>query len=167
MRLEKATFAQLTEILAIIASARAFLARQKLDQWQNAYPARADILADLETGVGYVLVGADRKIWGYCALLIGEDAHYTAITDGNWTNDSKNYVTIHRLALSENARGKGVGKLFFKAIFETMADENQHDFRIDTHADNAPMNALIVSTGFKKRGIVQFEGARIAYQKEI
>jgi GNAT superfamily N-acetyltransferase len=160
--LRKARQDDLPAILYIIKDAKAFLKEQGIDQWQNGYPNMDSIKQDILDDVAYVLEDND-KVVAYAAVLTGEDPAYTKITDGNWLNDSLDYVTVHRVAVSGNARGKGYGKRLFREIFETF--KHYDDFRCDTHPQNKGMNGLLKALGFTYQGIVMFESERFAYQR--
>jgi ribosomal protein S18 acetylase RimI-like enzyme len=160
--MRQANLKDLPVIMAMIADARQFLRQEQIDQWQQTYPASADITADIAAGSGYVLADQDQVV-GYAAVRIGFDPVYQTISDGAWDNDSQSYVMIHRTVVSSQVRGQKLGQQLFKAIFATFSDET--DFRCDTHPDNQIMQHILTKMGFEKRGIVEYESARIAYQK--
>lgn len=168
IELRKAEWSNLDDVMIIIAEARAFLGSLGLDQWQDDYPAQSDIENDMDAEQGYVLL-VDNRVAGYCALIVGEEPAYTAITAGSWLNDSIDYVTIHRLALSDRYRGQGLAHVLWEKIFEMMQTRGYADFRVDTHSENKIMRHLVVHEGFVQCGIVHFdnERVRVAYQKII
>ena len=162
--IEKAKLMDLTEIVAVIESARAFLKAQEIDQWQkSAYPAAADVRSDIENNVAYVLK-VDGKVAAYAAVMTGFDPAYDLI-HGAWRNDSHDYVTVHRMAVSTAFRGQALGQGFLTSVFETFS--TYQDFRVDTHPDNQIMQHILTKLGFEKCGVVMFEGARWAYQKVL
>ncbi len=162
--IEKAKLTDLSEIVAVIESARAFLKAQEIDQWQkSAYPAAADVRSDIENNVAYVLK-VDGKVAAYAAVMTGFDPAYDLI-HGAWRNDSHDYVTVHRMAVSTAFRGQALGQGFLTSVFETF--NTYQDFRVDTHPDNQIMQHILTKLGFEKCGVVMFEGARWAYQKVL
>ncbi|WP_312186177.1 GNAT family N-acetyltransferase [Lactococcus raffinolactis] len=162
--IEKAKLTDLSEIVAVIESARAFLKAQEIDQWQkSAYPAAADVRSDIENNVAYVLK-VDGKVAAYAAVMTGFDPAYDLI-HGVWRNDSHDYVTVHRMAVSTAFRGQALGQGFLTSVFETFS--TYQDFRVDTHPDNQIMQHILTKLGFEKCGVVMFEGARWAYQKVL
>ena len=162
--IEKAKLTDLSEIVAVIESARAFLKAQEIDQWQkSAYPAAADVRSDIENNVAYVLK-VDGKVAAYAAVMTGFDHAYDLI-HGAWRNDSHDYVTVHRMAVSTAFRGQALGQGFLTSVFETFS--TYQDFRVDTHPDNQIMQHILTKLGFEKCGVVMFEGARWAYQKVL
>lgn len=165
-QIRQAKPSDLTAILAIVADAKQFLAKQGLDQWQKGYPAETDITRDIDKMRGFVLE-ISHQIAGYAAIICGEDAAYRQIEKGQWSNNSRNYVVVHRMALSSDFRGRGLAGLFWKLIFTRQKALGYRDFRVDTHEENLPMRASLERVGFISRGIVHYEGPRIAYQKEL
>lgn len=162
--IEKAKLTDLSEIVAVIESARAFLKVQGIDQWQkSAYPAMSDIRTDIENDVAYVLKVAG-KVAAYGAVIAGFDPAYDLI-QGAWRNDNHDYVTVHRMAVSTAFRGQALGQRFLTSVFETFS--TYQDFRVDTHLDNQIMQHILTKLGFEKCGVVMFEGARWAYQKVL
>lgn len=162
--IEKAKLTDLSEIVAVIESARAYLKAQGIDQWQkSAYPAMSDIRTDIENDVTYVLKVAG-KVAAYGAVIVGFDPAYDLI-QGAWRNDNHDYVTVHRMAVSTAFRGQALGQRFLTSVFETFS--TYQDFRVDTHPDNQIMQHILTKLGFEKCGVVMFEGARWAYQKVL
>ena len=162
--IEKARLEEISEIVAVIESARAFLKVQGIDQWQkSAYPAMADIRTDIKNDVAYVLK-VDGKIAAYAAVMTGFDPAYDMI-QGAWRNDKHDYVTVHRIAVSTAFRGQALGQRFLTSVFETFS--TYQDFRVDTHPDNQIMQHILTKKKKKKCGVVMFEGARWAYQKVL
>jgi len=162
----------LKAIMAILDGAKAYLKTQGLTQWQFGYPNHETVQADIKELAGFVLI-ADSKIVGYAAMIQGEDPSYTAIEDGSWvTNESTivEYVAIHRFALSAELRGQRLSARFMSALLTIAYQSGTRDIRIDTHPNNLPMQAVVASNGFEKRGIIhitegtEINGVRWAYQ---
>ena len=88
----------------------------------------------------------------------GEDPTYGEI-DGAWLSDGP-YCTIHRVA----SRGEAHG--LTGEIFHWCMDRCGH-LRIDTHADNKPMQRAIEKFGFVYCGIIKAHDGtpRIAFEK--
>lgn len=164
--LRKAVLTDLPEIVSILTEAKSFLKKSGSDQWQGQYPGLADIENDMAKNQAYVLVVND-KVAAYSAVITGEEPAYTEITDGKWSNDSLDYVTIHRIAFSDQYRGQQLTRFLFSTIFSLMNSRDYHDFRVDTHEMNQVMQHVFEREGFIRRGFVFIEGKRIAYQLEL
>lgn len=151
-----AEHADLNEIEQIYAHARNFMAANgNPTQWKNGYPWRDLLEEDIRLGKLYV-VQKDDKICGVFVFVIGEDPTYRYIEDGSWASNLP-YGTIHRIA----SCGSGV----FEAALEFCRSKCSH-IRVDTHADNKPMQHLAEKHGFSRRGIIYVEDGtpRIAYE---
>lgn len=148
----------LASILAIYAGAREFMARSgNPNQWGKTNPPREVLLRDIELGQLYVLT-REGVIHGVFAFLTGKDPTYSTIYHGSWRSAAP-YGTIHRVA------GDGSGGIFAAAV-DFCLNRYRH-LRVDTHADNLPMQRAILRAGFSRRGIIYIaDGSpRIAYDR--
>ena len=88
---------------------------------------------------------------GYVAAIIGDDPNYQEI-DGAWQNNTEPYAAIHRLALSQDYRGQHLAKYFMSSLISILNEQGIHNFRVDTHDLNQPMQHVATSNGFIRRG---------------
>ena len=154
-KIRPAVQADLYQIEKIYAQARRFMAENgNPTQWGNDYPRRELLEADIKAQNLYV-AEADSEIYGVFLFVIGEDPTYGYIEDGTWRSDST-YGTIHRIA----SCASGV----FAAAVAFGRSQCPH-LRVDTHADNKPMQHLAEKHGFSRRGIIYVADGtpRIAY----
>lgn len=153
-----AAAADLSRILEIYAIARKFMANNgNPTQWPATYPP-ADLLEeDIEAGHLFVITNGD-DIHGVFAFILGEDPTYTLIEQGSWRSDTP-YGTIHRIASC------GTGGILRTAL--EFAKTRSRHLRIDTHADNHPMQHLLEKYGFSRRGIIYTDNGtpRYAYDR--
>lgn len=155
IQIRRAKQSDLDEIEKIYAGARAFMAENgNPTQWTNGYPKRVLLEEDIRNGNLYA-VWSGCKLVGVFLFVIGEDPTYSYMEGGTWRSDTS-YGTIHRIA----SCGSGV----FAACLEFCRDKCDH-IRVDTHADNKPMQHLAEKHGFSRRGIIYVENGtpRIAY----
>jgi len=159
MRIELATKARLDGILEVYASARAYMREHgNLYQWVGGYPSRELLEKDIELGQLY-LCTEDGEICGVFCYFEGEDPTYREIFDGAWLNDAP-YGVIHRIAVSRHCRG--VASFCFSYCFSRC-----QNLKIDTHADNFPMQRALTKNGFVHCGTIYLENGdpRFAYQR--
>lgn len=152
-----ATFPDLPEILKIYANARAFMAsRGNPSQWGTTNPPKAQLEQDIHMQRLFVIC-KDQTIHGVFYFWIGEDPTYGYI-EGQWSSD-RLYGTIHRIA------SDGYGGIVKAAV--SFCSEKCQYLRIDTHADNLPMQAAIQRAGFQRCGTIYIAdgSARIAYDR--
>lgn len=149
-------------ILAIYASARAFMkAHGNPRQWNDTWPPETLLREDIRLGRMYVAVAADEIAAVFVYIQgVDIDPSYRLIENGAWGNPGE-YGVVHRLAGSGNVRG--VGEYCLNWAFAQC-----HHLRVDTHADNLPMQRLLGKLGFTQRGIIyvrEDHDPRLAYDK--
>jgi len=159
------TLAQKTDlgaILSVYADARRFMKEAgNPDQWGDGYPPREVVEADLAEGHLY-LCREGETILGVFCYFEGLEPVYEAMTEGGWLNTAP-YGVIHRIAVAEAGRGKGVARFCFDFAFSRCGN-----LKIDTHRDNLPMQRALAKAGFACCGVVYYPergGERLAYQK--
>lgn len=154
MEIRPAAQGDLVKILDIYRQARAFMVQSgNPTQWKNGYPRQELLDGDIRKNQLYAVI-RDGEICGAFVFFIGDDPTYSHI-DGSWRRDTP-YGVIHRIA--------GVGGGVFQTTLDFCKTKCTH-LRIDTHADNKPMQHLVEKAGFSMRGTIYVEDGspRIAY----
>ena len=154
-----ASKSDLDEIMDMIKPVVKVMNAQGNDQWSSDYPLKEDFAKDVEQGTLSVFE-EDGKILGIICVDGHEPEEYKGVT---WPTTSKCLV-VHRMAVSLDARGLGVGKKLLKHA-ETLASEKQIKYlKTDTYSVNPAMNALFKKLGYEKTGEINFKGrANIFY----
>ena len=161
MKIRKANFDDLHQVLEIYESARRFMSEVgNPDQWGKTNPSRERTEEDIRESLLYV-VEEKGDILAVFYYNFADDPTYKVIYDGKWLNDEP-YGVIHRIAVSDKARGKGVAGLCFDFAFRDCKN-----LKIDTHKDNIPMQRALAKHGFRQCGIIHLANGneRIAFQK--
>ncbi len=152
----------------MIADGRASLFARGVDQWQDVFPGEGDFARDIALAQLWVLAdGADAPV-AVAALCFGEDPSYRVITDGGWLGNPP-YAAIHRVAVSDPCKGRGVAGVLFAALCGVARDSGCRTVRVDTHEDNRSMRRALEKSGFVYRGRIQTAhgSPRVAYEKDI
>lgn len=150
-------------VMEIIRQAKEQMRRAGSRQWQEGYPARADIMNDLLRGVGRVLE-CEETVVAYGAVIFDGEPVYEAI-DGAWIGRPP-YVMVHRLAVAEGWKRRGVATLFLQRTEEWARERGLHSFRVDTNFDNLYMLKMLSRLGFCRCGEVKYgESSRLAFEK--
>lgn len=158
MHIQKATAEQLPQILPVYEQARAFMAAcGNGGQWANGYPSEAVLRQDIARGHLYLCLDENALAAVFC-FRAEPDPTYAHIYNGRWPN-GRPYGVIHRLAVMR--RGKGTASFCLQ-----WALRQSPDIRIDTHADNIPMQKVILKNGFAYCGVIYTDDGtpRRAYQ---
>lgn len=161
MQIRKASHKDLPYILEIYDYARKFMSSQgNSNQWINGYPSEELLKKEIDADHCYVCINSKNHIVGTFCFIIGKDANYNSIKDGEWLNN-KPYATIHRLASS--GEEKGIADTCFSWCIKQYPN-----IRVDTHKDNIIMQHIIKKYGFQYCGIIYVTNGtpRFAYQKE-
>ncbi|MHC5218415.1 GNAT family N-acetyltransferase [Enterococcus sp. LJL128] len=168
--MRQAAAADLDEIMAIIEGARRGLALQGIPQWQDGTGPNSEIVKkDMSDTVSYVLMLED-EIVGTGALLTAEDPAYEQIQEGSWDTTASRYVSIHRIAVSDQHQGKGFAVSLIRFLITAARLQGFTDIRIDTHPQNKIMQKVIQQAGFEWRGNILLDvpdGERYAYQQVL
>jgi len=159
MIIRKAKISDIKEIMQCLEAAKQFMRNtNNMTQWTNGYPSEALILEELNKEELYVCLHNEKIVGTFCFTTAGEST-YDIIENGKWLND-KPFGVIHRLA--SNGTVKGVGKACMDWCFEQIGN-----IKVDTHADNIPMQHIFEKLGYTNCGIIYLANgdSRIAYQK--
>lgn len=160
IRIRPTTLNDLPDVMKVYETARQFMqATGNKTQWIDGYPSKAFILQEIKASHSFVCENENNEIVGTFCFIIGEDATYKNIYEGNWLNHAP-YATLHRIA--STGKAKGIAKLILDWCF------HQHsNIRVDTHRDNKIMQSIVEQYGFEYCGIIYLlDGSeRLAYQK--
>ncbi len=160
MQIRLAELSDLNEILSIYESARKFMKTVgNPNQWGAHNPPAWLTEEDIHNQKLYIVT--EERILAVFFFNIGDDPTYANIYNGAWLNDLP-YGVVHRIAVSDAARSKGVAGICFDYAFSKCGN-----LRIDTHIDNIPMQKALAKHGFSKCGIIHLANGdeRIAFQK--
>ena len=98
MTIRPTTYADIEALMAIFALARAQMAADgNPTQWGDEYPAREQLMSDIQRGVSYIVEHKGQPCATF-VFIIGEDPTYHYIEDGQWLDNTLLYGTIHRIA---------------------------------------------------------------------
>ena len=156
IRIRSAVIADLPAICDLFAKSRQTMKEQGIDQWQDGYPFSTDIEEDMKLDQAYVLV-KESTVVGYFAYTSGKEEVYEKITEGAFREDGYRYSSVHRVAVSPELRGHGLGGRVFDYAAKLAHIDHALSLRCDTHEDNKPMRSLLGKCGFQYCGVVYYE----------
>ena len=168
MEIRRSTPDDLASLMALFDEARCTIAALGIDQWQNGYPSREIILADIKKAQSYC-VCVDGEVCGTFALIDDGEPTYDEIFDGRWlTGDgTAHYFAIHRVVISVKCRGKGIAASIISFCAKNAKMAGKISLRIDTHKGNVVMRRMLEKNGFVHGGTIYLENGdgRVAYEK--
>ena len=163
LKFRQATPDDSQEIWQILQQA---ILRRKNDgsrQWQDGYPNTGTVQSDIEHGIGYVLTENDA-VAAYAAVIFNDEPAYEAI-EGKWLSDA-DFNVVHRVAVSDEAAGKGFATEIFRRIEEYSRQNGVFSIKVDTNFDNTAMLRILEKLGYTYCDEVYFRGsARRAFEK--
>ena len=162
MRLRPATNIDLPRMWEIILQAKAQMYRENKQQWDETYPLPEHLQADIDKGYAHVLE-EDGKVIAYGAIVFDGEPAYDYI-EGEWLSIQP-YVVLHRLAVADEAKRKGVAVRFMQEIMNMALSKGIHSFKVDTNFDNFYMHKVLAKCGFVYCGIIHYpKGDRWGYE---
>ena len=168
MNIRKSTPKDLDILMPIFEEARGTIAKLGIDQWQDGYPSRAVIAADIEKKISYC-VEIDGQICATFVLVDDGEILYDKIYDGHWLtgDESQDYVAIHRVAVSVVRRGSGISTAMINYAADYANELGRASLRIDTHEGNVVMRRMLEKHEFVHCGTIYLETGevRVAYEK--
>ena len=161
MEIRHATEQDFPRMMEIYAYARDFMAKTgNPNQWgPTHWPPEELIHDDIRSGHSYVCEDNGRVV-GTFYFNAGTSIDPTyAVIDGSWSKDAP-YGVLHRVASDGTQKG-------IVSACVAFASQRYDYLRIDTHADNLPMQKALAREGFVYRGIITvYDGTpRMAYDK--
>ena len=170
MNIQLSTFNEVPEIMLIINDAKAYLASQNIDQWQNGYPNAEQVENDIKNNESYVVVNDENKVMATAMFTINPEPTYKEIIDGKWLkNENDTYGVVHRMAIKKEFRKFGLATLMFHEFHLELLEKNIKSLKIDTHEENLGMQSLIKKLGYQYCGIIytNYNAKRLAFEKVI
>ncbi len=159
------TIKDISEIWQIILQAKAQMKRENRKQWDDDYPAQNDIERDIDSGIAYKLM-IDGHIAAYAVITDKGEPAYNSI-DGSWSTYEP-YIVIHRLAVADKFKRKGIACKFMQLIEEFSINKGIFVIKVDTNYDNTYMQRIFDKLGYSECGIIHYpKGDRIAYEKRL
>ncbi|MEE0969541.1 MAG: GNAT family N-acetyltransferase [Clostridia bacterium] len=171
MKIRNAVLCDLDAVMKIVESARKYFAENGIPQWQWGYPSESDFETDIRLKRLYVAEENDRILGLFC-YDNGGDENYEEIFDGSFSSDAP-YAAIHRVAVDEDAKGKGVAGEMVAHAVSLARSEGFMYMRGDTHRKNISMQRMLEKNGFEKRGIIYIdriktpENERFAFERRL
>lgn len=170
MNIRKTEERDLECLMTLFEEARHTIAALGINQWQDGYPNREVIQNDMKRGDAHVVV-VDGEVCGTFAMIRDGEPTYDRIDGGHWLtgDDNRNYMAIHRVAISVAKRGSGLSTAILTHAAEEARNSGMISLRIDTHEGNRVMRRMLEKHGFQYCGVIWLQNGdpRVAYEKTV
>lgn len=132
-------------------------------QWDEIYPNREDVEADIENDELYVGV-SDGEI--AVAFVINKDCD-EQYDGGKWRLDTENYKVIHRLCVHPKFQNRGFGKQTLIHIENSLKEQGIASIRLDAFTRNPYALKMYHSRGYDITGEVNFRKGRFYLMEKV
>ena len=151
MTVSKGHKSEVDAILTLTRACGKHLRDNGIDQWDENYPDRGTIVQDVDTETLFAY-REDNEVLGIVVLNELQDDEYSQI---KWStsNQDKNIV-VHRLAVSPDQQGKGLGRKLMDFAEQWAKDNNYDAIRLDTFSQNPRNQRFYTSRGYTDLGPV-------------
>ncbi len=135
------------------------LLSQGIYQWDDAYPSKELLEADIRQQAMYVGFEENRVI----ASVSVDTQQPNAYSEISWKPSTVNPLMVHRLCVLPEKQGQGVGRKMLEFV-EMYSIKQGHDcIRVDVHAKNVAALATYENRGFKRLGEVFFPRREVPF----
>lgn len=145
----------LDEICALVQSAIAVMDRQGIPQWDEVYPAREDLLRDIQCSslfVGERDCGSGKRI---AVIYVLNTECYEGYETAAWQRDD-GYRVLHRLCVHPDFQNQGIARQTLAHIEQEAARLGAGSLRLDVFSRNPYSLRLYEHTGYRKTGEAQW-----------
>ena len=143
----------LTEIKRLTERCAQAMADKGIYQWNEHYPSKEKLAADIKKNELYKLTNAENEIMGIIVLSPEMDSEYVPI---KWLTKNENNIYVHRLATDPIFWGLGNGKKLMDFAEDFAKNHNYNSVRLDTFSQNKRNHRFYESRGYKRLGDIFF-----------
>ena len=156
--------ADLDAVAALLAACVSEMQARGLDQWDDVYPTRATLAADIAGGTLYGAARAGDVVGSFTLNTI-QDPEYG---DVPWQILDGPVAVVHRLMVHPSVQRAGLGRHLMRVAEQRAYDLGFRAMRLDTYKMNDRALALYRSLGYAERGDVRFrKGVFACFEKAL
>lgn len=154
----------LESVISLFAEVIEDMEAAGIHQWDEYYPDRDILAADLAAGHAFGLFEGDTLV-AYVALNEDEPEEYGTVV---WACSGCRRLVVHRLCVKPSCRGRGYAKKLMAFTERLALDHGRASVRLDAFIPNRSAIALYEGLGYALRGRVRFrKGEFNCYEKEL
>jgi ribosomal protein S18 acetylase RimI-like enzyme len=163
---ELAAPADLDALVALLGHCVHEMQSRGLDQWDDVYPNRATLAADVAGATLYrALRAGANDVIGSFTLNQTQDPEYAEVP---WQIADGPVAVVHRLMVHPSAQRLGLGSYLMRFAERRAHELGFRALRLDTFKKNQRALALYRSLGYLERGDVRFrKGVFACFEKAL
>ena len=159
MKILKAKKTDLDCIMKMYRSCIKGMIDLNIDQWDKTYPNKNIISEDI-TNKTYYVAKINNHIVGGMNLDSKQDPAYLKI---NWKDKEDKFLSVHRLAVSEENWSKKIGKKLMIFAENEVVRKNLKSIRLDTYITNIRALNFYSKLGYQKLGKIYLKENKNEY----
>lgn len=154
---------ELDSVYSLIQEAIRRMDEQGIPQWDDIYPSKAILNADIENRQMH-LIEVEGRVAGLTVINEDQSPEYA---DVDWKYDGRALV-VHRLTIHPDYQRRKLASYLMDFAEEMAAAENYDCIRLDAFTLNPAAFAMYENRGYRRAGIVRFrKGDFYVYEKKI
>lgn len=152
MIIKRLTTAHTKDVFNLLQHVAADMSAKGIQQWNSNYPTLEHVLGDIESDSLFAAFQGNEII-GVIAMDDKQSPEYTAIP---WKYNSGQIMVVHRLAVSPDHQGEGIGKYLMDYALETALENGYHSIRLDAYSKNERTLNFYRNRDYEFRGEIYF-----------
>ena len=154
---------ELDFVHGLVQEATRHMDNQGIPQWDDIYPSKAILNADIENQQMHV-IEVEGRVAGLIVINEVQSPEYASIA---WKHSGRALV-VHRLTIHPGYQRHKLASNLMDFAEEMAATENYDCIRLDAFTRNPAAFALYENRGYRRAGIVRFrKGEFFCYEKKI
>jgi GNAT superfamily N-acetyltransferase len=162
-----AAASDLDSLVALLDACVREMQARGLDQWDEIYPSRATLEADVAGGTLYraARAGGSGDLLGSLTLNQRQDPEYA---DVPWQVAAQPVAVVHRLMVNPGVQRQGLGRFLMRYAERRAHELGFRALRLDTYLANDRALALYRGLGYGEPGQVRFrKGLFACFEKAL
>ncbi len=158
-----ATVHDLDAVLDLIQAAISAMRRDGIEQWDEVYPSRTVVAADIDRRAMY-LIEVGRSVAG---IIVLDDRQADEYVDVPWRYRGR-ASAIHRLTIHPAFQRRGIASRLVRFAEAEIASQGYDVIRLDAYEGNPGALALYERLGYRPAGRVRLRKGTFRYfEKQI
>lgn len=154
---------ELDSVYSLVQEATRHMDQQGIPQWDDIYPSKAILNADIENQQMH-LIEVEGRVAGLTVINEDQSPEYARVA---WKHSGR-VLVVHRLTIHPDYQRHKLASHLMDFAEEMAADENYDCIRLDAFTQNPAAFAMYENRGYRRAGIVRFrKGEFFVYEKKI